>query len=268
MKKLFIIFTIILIGVLFFIFPKTNSKSKVREKESDNSYPFYKEENKERYLIYQEQNKNLKLEDIIIRVNLNLDKPFYTNTKETTNLNTNYLLVNKYNYLSSAYVPDNLEKLNYCTGKEIFLVKEARDNFVNMCSDMNKENLSIRAISGYRAYSYQENLYNNYVLKDGVEKADTYSARPGFSEHQTGLVVDVDNGKEYYENFENTDEFKWLKNNSYKYGFILRYPQKKESITGYSYESWHYRYVGYDIAKQIYEQDITFDEYYAKFIDN
>ena len=270
MKKMLIIIIVIVIFLLFLIFPKNKENQVKSNVSSEYKYSFYKEENKKRYLLYQEKNKDLELEDVIVRVNLNLDKPFYSNTTVAKDLNTNYVLVNKYNYLDRSYIPNDLEKLDSCTvtDKDIFLVKDAKNSFLRMCSDMRKDNLIIRAISGYRSYLYQEDLYNNYVNKDGVKLADTYSARPGFSEHQTGLVIDVDNGKEYYENFENTDEFVWLENNAYKYGFILRYPQKKESITGYSYESWHYRYVGLDIAKTIYENNITFDEYYAKFIDN
>lgn len=270
MKRLLIIIILVIIFILFLIFPNNTVSQVNSNKIRESKLSFYKEENKERYLLYKEKNKNLKLEDIILRVNLNLDKPFYSNTIRAKNLNTNYILVNKYNYLDRNYVPNALEKLDVFTisEKDILLVKEAKDNFIKMGYDMEKVNLTIRAISGYRSYSYQESLYNNYVQKDGVKLADSYSARPGFSEHQTGLVVDIDNGNTYYENFENTDEFIWLNDNAYKYGFVLRYPKKKESITGYSYESWHYRYVGYDIAKIIYENNITFDEYYAKFIDN
>ena len=268
MKKIFILLIIGVIVLLFLMYPKTSGSDEDITTDYESKYGFYKPENKERYLIYQNKNKNLDFEDVIVRVNLNLDREFYTNIKLASNLNTNYVLVNKYNYLDKDYIPNNLVKMEKYTNKEKFLVKEALDNFIKMGDDMNNLGMRIRAISGYRSYSYQENLYNNYVEKDGVNLADTYSARPGFSEHQTGLVVDIDNGSVNYEEFENTKEFIWLKDNSYKYGFILRYPQKKESITGYSYESWHYRYVGFDIAKIIYETDITFDEYYAKYIDN
>ena len=95
------------------------------------------------------------------------------------------------------------------------------------------------------------------------QTADTYSARPGSSEHQTGLAVDINAADDW---FNNTKEAKWLANNAYKYGFILRYPKGKEYITGYQYESWHYRYVGEKVAKYIYEHDITYEEYYATFI--
>ena len=130
-----------------------------------------------------------------------------------------------------------------------------------------EEGYTIRAVSAYRSYSYQANLYNNYVSKDGVSEADKYSARPGFSEHQTGLAIDVDNGISNFNDFENTKEYKWMMENSYKYGFILRYPKDKEYITGYIYEPWHYRYVGVAIATFITQNNLTYEEYYFKYID-
>ena len=126
---------------------------------------------------------------------------------------------------------------------------------------------NLRAISTYRTYEYQENLYQNYAKQDGINKADTYSARPGFSEHHTGLAIDIDNTKTSYLNFENTEEFKWMQDNAYKYGFILRYKKDKEDITGYIYEPWHYRYVGSKVAKYIQENNLTFEEYYYEFLD-
>ena len=91
--------------------------------------------------------------------------------------------------------------------------------------------------------------------------------RAGYSEHQTGLALDIVTYGASMDTFENTDEFKWLSDNAYKYGFILRYPKGKEKLTGYSYESWHYRYVGKDVAKKIHDLDITYDEYYAYYIE-
>lgn len=249
------------------IFP-SNLEAKTNNTLTINkNYPFYKEDRKTRYLKYKRKNQKLTEQEIIIRVNLNLDKDFYTNTKKATNLNTPTVLVNKYNYLDKNYIPNNLEEITSCVSGTKFLVKNANDALKKMCEDIRKENLQIRVISSYRSYNYQDNLYNNYVKKDGIEKADTYSARPGFSEHQTGLVIDVDNIKTNYENFENTKEFNWMQENAHKYGFILRYPKGKEDITGYNYESWHFRYVGKDIAKEIYKQQITFDEYYIKYIE-
>ena len=222
----------------------------------------------DRYPAFQEKNPTLEEEDIITRVNLNLDYPYYENTKQSNFLNKVNILVNKYIYLPKDYVPNNLAEISSSyagSGKQ--LVYEAKEKFEQMADSAKKEGLTIRAISAYRSYQYQENLYNRYLQKDTREKVDTYSARPGHSEHQTGLVVDVDNTKVNFEEFESTLEFEWMKQHAHEFGFILRYPKGKENLTGYTYESWHYRYVGEAIAKYIYENKITLDEYYARFID-
>ena len=117
---------------------------------------------------------------------------------------------------------------------------------------------NIPLISGFRSYSRQQILYNNYVARDGQALADTYSARPGHSEHQTGLAFDV--GK-LDDNYGSTPAGIWLKENCHKYGFIIRYPKGKESITGYQYEPWHIRYVGVEHATKIMNQNITLEEY-------
>ncbi len=129
-----------------------------------------------------------------------------------------------------------------------------------MQADANAVGLSLSIVSGYRSYVTQRNTYNNYVARDGQAVADTYSARPGHSEHQTGLAIDVNS---LLVSFENTPEGQWLKDNCYKYGFILRYPKGKDSITGYMYEPWHFRYVGNSLAEQLYNSGdwITLEEY-------
>ena len=222
----------------------------------------------DRYLLFKENNPNLDNIDIITRVNLNLDKDDYTETKVSPYLNKTTILVNKHIYLPENYIPNNLVKLNTdYANSDRYLVDIAKESLEKMINDIKKENLTIRVISAYRSYNYQKDLYNNYVKKDGTLKADTYSARPGYSEHQTGLVIDIDNGTTYYEDFDKTEEYKWMLENSYKYGFILRYPKGKEEITRYNYESWHYRYVGVKIATYLKEHNLTFDEYYARFIE-
>ena len=117
---------------------------------------------------------------------------------------------------------------------------------------------NIPLISGFRSYSRQQTLYNNYVARDGQALADTYSARPGHSEHQSGLAFDV--GK-LDNNYGSTPAGTWLKENCHKYGFIIRYPKGKESITGYQYEPWHIRYLGVEHATKIMNQNITLEEY-------
>lgn len=113
--------------------------------------------------------------------------------------------------------------------------------------------------SGYRSYQYQTNLYNNYVNQHGEEAANTFSAKPGFSEHQTGLTFDLKdfNGQLV----EDPITSQWIKDNCAKYGFILRYPEGKEDITGYIYEPWHLRYVGEEVANQIMNNNITLEQY-------
>lgn len=128
-----------------------------------------------------------------------------------------------------------------------------------------KQNIRLTAFSGYRSYAYQETLYTNYVARDGQEEADRYSARPGHSEHQTGLAFDIGEvGKEdlwLTDAFGETAAGKWLVDNAHEYGFILRYPKGKEHITGFMYESWHFRYVGKDVAAKIKKQNVTLEEY-------
>ena len=287
MKKIIIVLSsiivIIFIILMIFLF-NTNTIDKdvndVKEKETtentsqkeDNEFSklsYYKEENLDRYKAYQDNNKDLSIEDIVTRVNLNLDKDPYTDTIPSTNLNTNYLLVNKFNYLDSSYIPNNLELLDNSYAKSgIYLVKEAKDNIEKLIGNAKNDGMNIRVISAYRSYTYQENLYNNYVKNDGVEMADTYSARPGYSEHQSGLVVDVTRAYDNVNNFENTDEYNWMLENAANYGFILRYPKDKEDITTYSFEAWHYRYVGVELAQKIKASNLTFDEYYVRYLES
>ena len=142
------------------------------------------------------------------------------------------------------------------------LTTNTTNAFNSMQKDASKEGLNLYISSGYRSYYTQKTLYNNYVARDGVANADTYSARAGHSEHQTGLAFDLNT---IDESFANTKEGKWVSDNCYKYGLILRYPKGKENITGYMYESWHLRYVGVELATKLYNNGnwITLEEYYG-----
>ena len=199
---------------------------------------------------------------------MDLDKEPYEDMIKAANLNSINILVNKHNYLTEDYVPENLENINSSYAlSNMKMVSEAKNAFENLSKDAAKQNLKVIAMSTYRSYEYQVDLYNRYVKTDGKEAADTYSGRPGNSEHQTGLAIDVTtyNAKQQGD-FEKTDEFTWMTNNAYKYGFILRYPKDKENITGYSYEPWHYRYVGKKVAEEIHNLGITYDEYYEYYL--
>jgi D-alanyl-D-alanine carboxypeptidase len=137
---------------------------------------------------------------------------------------------------------------------------EAERAFTQMQLDAKTEGLNIYISSSYRSYNYQVGTYNRYVQNDGVEMADTYSARPGFSEHQTGLCFDLNT---IDDSFGATPESAWVSANCYKYGFIIRFPEGKEEFTGYKYEPWHIRYVGIDRATKIWQSGLSMEEYYG-----
>lgn len=270
---LLIIFLII-VGITINQNNKTpNSEQKLTQEEKIlqnlKKIPYYKKENKNRYLKYQQEHKNKKTEEIVTDVNIGIDKPYYTNTKPSKLLNSNLILVNKYNYLTEDYIPENLEEISIEYARSgMQLVSEAKETFETLSQEAKKDGMTIIAMSSYRSYDYQVNLYNNYVKSDGKDAADAYSARPGFSEHQTGLAVDIYNKELPYTSFEETKEFEWMQKNAYKYGFILRFPKDKVNITGYQYEAWHYRYVGKKAAKYIHDHNITLEEYYIKKVEN
>lgn len=241
-----------------------NTKELTELEKAKKDLDYYKDEYENDYKEYREKNKDLSIEKVITNVNIGLNYDYYTHTKATKNLNTNTILVNKYNYLTEDYVPENLQTVDKkYSSKTLQLVDYAKEAFEELSEAAAKENYTVLAMSSYRSYQYQYNLYNRYVSTDGVEAADTYSARPGYSEHQTGLAVDVYNGKEDFTNFEKTKEYNWMQDNAYKFGFILRFPKDKVLETGYQYESWHYRYVGKEIAKYIHDNNLCFEEYYA-----
>ncbi len=161
------------------------------------------------------------------------------------------LLANKQNPLPSDYAPG--------------VNPDAQDAFGAMRAEALKSNIDLTAFSTFRDFARQKELYEGYVAKDGQEKADRYSARPGFSEHQTGLAFDIgESGAEQHwaaASFGDTEAGKWVADNAHRFGFILRYPEGKEQLTGYMHESWHFRYVGKEAAKEIYDADITLEEY-------
>ena len=199
---------------------------------------------------------------ILIMVTLNKKEKFYENIKTIENTNDLDILVNKNNKLPESYVPNDLELIDVKYSYENkYLKKEAKEMFEKLSNDASILGYRIVATSAYRSYEYQEELYNYYIEEKGFEYADLCSARPGHSEHQTGLAVDVEGSNNSYDDFEDSIEFGWMKENAHKYGFILWYPKDKTHITGFKYEPWHYRYVGTEIATYIYNKNITFEEY-------
>lgn len=187
---------------------------------------------------------------------------FYKDIKNIKNPSSYIVLVNKNNRLDDCYIPSDLIKIDskYTDGLK-YLRKDALVNIYNLIDDARKLGYFINITSAYRSYSYQDNLYNYYVESKGKEYADSCSARPGHSEHQTGLSVDIEGSNRDYDNFVNSKEFNWVSSNAHLYGFILRYNKDKVNITGFKYEPWHYRYVGKDIATYIYNNNLSLEEY-------
>lgn len=213
-------------------------------------------------------------------------KEKYKQAKETLNLLSNYISETKKvaserkikeTYEQKSNEDSSLREPKYINGilivnKEFGLPDsflpgesaEARQAFENMKADAAKEGIYLNAFSTYRSYWSQNILYWNYVSNYGQDPTDTFSAKAGFSEHQTGLAFDIGGLDRYLwaeEDFKYTDEAKWLKINSYKYGFILRYPEGKEWKTGYMHESWHFRYIGVDHSINFKDSDLTLEEY-------
>ena len=226
--------------------------------------------NLDRYIKYYNNHKDDKISHIVSIVNVCADEDYYDKdtVKKTDISKKELMLVNKFNYLDENYAPDDIVKVSmqFAYGDNE-IKKEVYEKFRSMYNDAKKEGLYLIITSSYRDYKFQKELWDSYANQKGDEWADSVSARAGYSEHQTGYTLDIVTYKANMSSFEKTDEFKWLQDNAYKYGFILRYPKDKEDITGYSYESWHYRYVGKDVATKIKKLGITFDEYYAYFIE-
>lgn len=205
--------------------------------------------------------------EVILTVDDGTLNSSYKIIEPATLRNDRYILANKRYQLPADYVPDNLINIpaNYNpTGQKV--TQETWDAFYDMAQDAADEGYSLIIQSAYRSYQTQETIYNNYLKNDPQEVVDTYSARPGHSEHQLGTTIDVCQGSLCFGDFTNTPAQQWMSENAYRYGFILRYPQGKEGIHGYMYESWHYRYVGVEMATHFQSLNLTFDEYYQQFI--
>ena len=225
-------------------------------------YEHFSFKNLDRYITYYQKSNDYKI--TITYVNIGLDQEPYKNAVDVKEFNT-LMIVNKYNKLDETYEPPDIGQIaNKYSYEKQYLNKLAKEAFEKMCDDALKEGYYLIANSSYRSYKSQKELYDYYFKNYGSSYTQKYVSIPGYSEHQTGLALDI--GSKKVSIFKNSREYTWLKNNAYKYGFIQRYPEGKENITGYNTEAWHYRYVGLDAAKYIWENSITFEEYYAIYL--
>ena len=181
------------------------------------------------------------------------------------------VLVNRKRNLPESYVPEDLVTLSdvptVLSNPE---VNQMRSNAYDALKELFKaaqeeEGYELLARSGYRSYYTQASLYSSYVENNGQAAADKFSAKPGQSEHQTGLAMDITCEAVNYrldESFGETEEGKWVAANSHRFGYIIRYPKEKEDITGYMYEPWHIRYLGTELAEKVYDSGLTLEEYF------
>lgn len=233
---------------------------------------YFLEKNLEDYKEYINKNNETDYAKVISIVNVHANHKWYQ-LELNTNKDLGMLMnVNKFYTLSETYTPENLKNidLTYAYDEEgkNKLIDYAYDKFLELWQAANDQGFYLMVTSSYRDYESQKEIYDYRVSTWGERKADETAARPGHSEHQTGLVIDMTSKTEpLADSFTDSKAYEWLKENAYKYGFIERYPEGKTYLTGYNPESWHWRYVGLEAAKTMHDEDITFDEYYAFYIE-
>ena len=221
----------------------------------------FKEENFSRYKAYFNGN----YDKTVLHVNIGLDKEYYTDVDYTSEFSITMIL-NKYHGVKEDFVAPNLTKIRdkYSSGDN-YLTAEAAAAFEKMCEEAKSEGYSILANDTYRDYEIQQKTWDKYLKLYGQSYNDKYVTKPGFSEHHTGLAIDIKSANSNI--FKNSKEYTWMIENGHKYGFIHRYQESKESITGIKSEAWHFRYVGVEAATYIYEHKLCLEEYYALFLD-
>ena len=255
-----------------------NLYNKINEKEYSKTIEIMLEQNefKEKYL--EDYYKIEYINDNSFPKNTNnlLDKNYTpaeinyinNNLKEDINilLNMKHIDILKFKDITNFDIKKLERYLDYSKENTNYkLREEAASAFKKLTEAGIKDNVIFYPFSAYRSYNTQNGLYTNYKNRDGEKEADTYSARPGFSEHQLGLAVDV-RSSNLTSNLT-TEDYKWMLDNSYKYGFIIRYPKGKQHITQFIEEPWHIRYLGVELATKVHDSGLTYDEYYDLYIE-
>jgi len=223
---------------------------------------FFELHNEERYKEYAIINPEMNEEEIVWRVNNNLDKEKYKFDILISDCNNLYVIVNKYFKLPENYCPPDLVEADGSLMRKV-----AADAYILMRDAAKAEGLSVSVISAYRSIEEQQRLYNEFLLKDPAHIVDKTCARPCYSEHHTGLAIDVQGSIPGGRNISKTPEAAWIEENCYKFGFILRYLPEIVEITGYASEPWHLRYVGVKVSADMKERNIkSFEEYKERFL--
>lgn len=241
-------------------------RDKINYLEEFYSISYAKLRNYDRYVDYSNETGEDD-ETTVLAVNLDMDKEDYSDPLIIRDFSTD-MLVNKHRSLTEGYEPDDLVSIDseYAADDTQAGARIAVNAFISMYKDAKKDDLDLVINSSYRSYQDQVDLCDTYRELYGENYVQNYVAQPGFSEHQTGLSFDI--GSRNSNIFAESDEYIWVQENAHQYGFIQRFPEGYEAITGFRAEPWHYRYVGKKIATYIYEHNISFEEYYAIFLDS
>ena len=233
------------------------------------SQKYFIEEHLERYIEFANKSLNLhEYDEIIALVNTNNDYAHYDKIIETDYSQNEKMLVNRFYKLNSSFSGNDLKEIplqySYANNR---LNNDALTAYISLWRAARGNGFNLIANGSFRSYESQNSIYERNRAIDGTSRTDQIISRPGHSEHQTGYALDIHIVGKTLSNFDSNDEFEWLIENAHTHGFILRYPKNKEHITGFNYEPWHFRYVGEEIATYIYKNNITFDEYFAFYLD-
>ena len=239
---------------------------KIKDIVSSDKFMF---KNLDRYVLnFDYTDHSFDINKMINKVNVNKDITPFIDSKPVDLTKEYKILVNGYYKLNENYKPNNLVRIGnkYCF-TEMYAEKETYEAYKKMYEAALNDGIKFLITSAYRSYTHQNQVFEDYKKNKGESYAKKFVAVPGHSEHQTGLALDIFTYGSTMATFENTEGYKWLKDNSYKYGFILRYSKDVESLMGTTFESWHYRYVGVEVATKIYNENLTFEEYYAYYVE-
>lgn len=252
---------------------KENQIEKLLSREYNmNIYKFSKEkyflfDNLDNYLTFYRTNKGKEFNKIVSIVNTKGLGEWYDEISDSNMSNPTEMIVNKKYRLPNDYVPSDLVNLESSYAYNgIKISNTIYDDLVNLLNSAKESGYKLIVSQGYRSYESQEKAYNNYKNDYSEREADEYVARPGHSEYQTGLSINIEPYNKIVDDYKTNEEFLWLNENAYKYGFILRFPEGTDDITGFESNPWRFRYVGVDLATKIYKEGITFDEYYEYYI--
>jgi D-alanyl-D-alanine carboxypeptidase len=214
----------------------------------------------DRYEIFAAAHPGISLDDVVWMVDCDLDREPFDEATEIADPVSILALVSKHYYLPSWYVPSDLVSIGGTSMRA-----EAAEALASLIAEASSDGMRIWASSGFRSYETQAGTYNGFAFQDGTWAADQYSARPGFSEHQTGLVCDICGYGGYFD--VGYAENIWLADNAHRFGFIVRYTYENRDVTGYIAEEWHLRYIGREAATYMYENNMaSYEEYWVKHV--